>query len=62
MRTLSVGDRLAELRCAWQHDIRMVPMSTLIGPASAAELIRYVNWERRVRASPDETRTRPWDQ
>jgi hypothetical protein len=24
MRTLSVGDRLAELRCAWQHDIRMV--------------------------------------
>jgi hypothetical protein len=55
----TAGDRLAELLCAWRQDIRSAPMPTLIDPASAAELIRYANWVRRVHASPDEARTRP---
>jgi hypothetical protein len=56
-----VGDRLAQLLCAWRRDIRSVPMPKLIDPVSAAELIRYAAWARRVRASPDETRTRFWE-
>jgi hypothetical protein len=54
----AVGDRLARLLSAWRCDIRSVPMPNLIDAASAAEVVRYAAWAGRVRASPDETRTR----
>jgi len=50
----AVGDRLAQMLCAWRRDIRAVPMPTLIDAGSAADLIRYARWASRGRISPDE--------
>ncbi|WP_169776623.1 hypothetical protein [Amycolatopsis jejuensis] len=52
---MAIPDLLARLLCAWRRDIASVPLPQLVDPASGARLVREA---ARVRASPDDARTR----
>jgi hypothetical protein len=55
------GDCLDELLCAWRRDVRSVPMPVLIDSVRAADVIKAAALTSRVRASPDDARTRSRD-
>jgi len=50
------ADLLAQLFAAWRQDIGSVPVPQLVDPVRGARIVRAA---ARVRASPDEARTRP---
>ncbi|GAB3393500.1 hypothetical protein GCM10027360_85800 [Amycolatopsis echigonensis] len=54
--TMAVPDLLAQLLRAWRRDVVSTPVPQLVDPVHAARLVRAA---ARVRASPDEARTRP---
>lgn len=51
---MSAADPLVDLLCAWRREIRAEPIPELVDRALALRVIR----EARVRASPDDARTR----